>query len=103
MYCGAAVPEKCVGNGSYFKKKKSGFFFSFFLSKSLPRGHDVATDTAEYNCTATWSQPVDDFSRAFPAQSVSRPRIDWSANVTSHSADIRHTCRPQLYNVILSH
>jgi len=46
MYCGAAVPEKCVGNGSYFKKKKIWIFFS--LSKSLPRGRDVATDTAEY-------------------------------------------------------
>jgi len=30
-FSGAAVPEKCVGNGSYFKKKKVWNFFSLFL------------------------------------------------------------------------
>lgn len=86
MYCGAAVPEKCVGNGSYFKKKKVWIFFSLFLSKSLPRGRDVATDTAEYTtmCTATWSQPVYDFSRTFPHRSQSHDRGLIGLQQTSH-------------------
>lgn len=111
MYYGAAVPEKCVGNSSYFKKKKSGFLsLSLFLSKSLPRGRIVSPPTPPN------IQPVPPLchnrSMIFLARSVQlvvRPRIDWSADVITHntlqSVDIPlyHTYTPRLCNIILRH
>lgn len=84
-YSGAAVPEKCVGNSSYFKKKKV-WIFSFSFSRNHFPGDAVSLPTPP-NIQLV---PPLDYNRSiiFLARSlqlVVRPRIDCSTNVIGHN------------------
>jgi len=100
MYCsGAAVPEKCVGNGSYFKKKKVWNCFSLSFSRNHFPGDVVSLPTPP-NIQLVPPRLDHNRSMIFLARSlqlVVRPRIDCSIQTSS----VITLCSLQIFHFII--
>lgn len=106
MYCGAAVPEKCVGNGSYFKKKKIWIFFLSFFQNHFPG--DVMSlpspPNIQLHCHSGRNRSMIFLARSLAA--VSPTTADWlvcKRHITLGRWTVRHKCAPQSHAMSFYH